>query len=177
MPVKLRRRILAIAVCLALIAPSYAQSVPIAVARGPVSLLVYVAEARGFFAKEGVDVRQVACTSGKECLKLLRDGAAAFCHLRRSARCSRWFGSRRSGRSHPGHHQHVVQPDQGRRPQLGGHSGAGGHRRQAGRHGPRVIRTVPAASMARAAPHRGERYPGSSRVGTRAGADVPAPFR
>ena len=75
---KLRHLILAITACSALMAPSYAQPVPIAVARGPVSLLVYVAEARGFFAKEGVDIRQVACTSGKECLKLLRDGIATF---------------------------------------------------------------------------------------------------
>lgn len=53
-----------------------AQPVTIAVSRGPVSLPVLVADARQFFAQEGVDVRMLKCTSGRECLKLMSDGLA-----------------------------------------------------------------------------------------------------
>ncbi|WP_284616749.1 ABC transporter substrate-binding protein [Aquabacterium humicola] len=48
----------------------------LAVSRGSVSMLVYVAEARRYFADEGVDLRTVNCTSGRACLGLVGDGLA-----------------------------------------------------------------------------------------------------
>jgi ABC-type nitrate/sulfonate/bicarbonate transport system substrate-binding protein len=53
-----------------------AQALSIAVSDGPVSLPVYVADARGFFKDEGVAVRLVECRSGQACYRLLADGQA-----------------------------------------------------------------------------------------------------
>lgn len=47
----------------------------LAVSSGPVSLLVYVAEGNGYFKSEGLDLNLVECSSGRNCLKLLIDGA------------------------------------------------------------------------------------------------------
>ncbi|WP_173125050.1 ABC transporter substrate-binding protein [Pseudaquabacterium terrae] len=52
------------------------QPLTLAVSRGGVSLLVYVAEARRYFADEGADVRTVNCASGRACLGLVSDGLA-----------------------------------------------------------------------------------------------------
>ncbi len=53
-----------------------AQAAPLtlAVSAGPVSLPVYVAESRGFFKDEGLDLRLRDCASGRECYQWLVDG-------------------------------------------------------------------------------------------------------
>jgi NitT/TauT family transport system substrate-binding protein len=53
-----------------------AQAAPLtlAVSSGPVSLPIYVAEARGFFKAEGLDLRLRECASGRECYQWLADG-------------------------------------------------------------------------------------------------------
>lgn len=53
-----------------------AEGLTLAVSKGPVSLLVYMAEAEGLFAKEGLDVRSVGCSSGRECMQLMTEGKA-----------------------------------------------------------------------------------------------------
>ena len=55
-----------------------AQAAPLtlAVSEGPVALPVLVADARGFFKDEGLDVRQIDCRSGLECAQRLFDGQA-----------------------------------------------------------------------------------------------------
>ena len=54
-----------------------AQAAPLtlAVSSGPVSLPIYVAQARGFFKDEGLDLRLRECASGRECYQWLADGA------------------------------------------------------------------------------------------------------
>ena len=54
-----------------------AQAAPLtlAVSSGPVSLPIYVAEARGFFKDEGLDLRLRDCASGRECYQWLADGS------------------------------------------------------------------------------------------------------
>ena len=47
----------------------------LAVSSGPVSLPIYVAESRGFFKDEGLDLRLRECASGRECYQWLADGA------------------------------------------------------------------------------------------------------
>ena len=44
------------------------------VSHGPVSLLVYVAEAQRYFEQEGLAIRRMKCESGRECLQRLRAG-------------------------------------------------------------------------------------------------------
>jgi len=64
---------------LALAAPGRALAglpMTIAVSRTPLSLLIFVAEDRGFFAKEGVEATLKDCVGGHRCLKLLLDGQA-----------------------------------------------------------------------------------------------------
>ena len=39
------------------------------VSHGPVSLLVYVAEAQRYFEQEGLAIRRMKCESGRECLQ------------------------------------------------------------------------------------------------------------
>lgn len=51
-----------------------ARELEVAVARGPVSLLFYVAEHGGHFAAEGVAVRLQDCGSGRECIARLAEG-------------------------------------------------------------------------------------------------------
>ncbi len=59
-----------------LLAPALACAavLSLAAADGPVSLPVYVAQARGFFAAEGLELRVQECRSGRECYGLLADG-------------------------------------------------------------------------------------------------------
>ena len=54
-----------------------AQAAPLtlAVSSGPVSLPIYVAESRGFFKDEQLDVRLRECASGRECYQWLADGS------------------------------------------------------------------------------------------------------
>jgi len=46
----------------------------LAVSSGPVSLPIYVAESRGYFKDEGLDLRLRECDSGLECYQWLADG-------------------------------------------------------------------------------------------------------
>ena len=62
-----------------LLAPAFARAaaaLSIAVSDGPVSLSVYVAQARGFFAAEGLDLHVKDCRSGRDCYALLAQGHA-----------------------------------------------------------------------------------------------------
>lgn len=51
-----------------------AEPLKLAAARGPVSLLVYVAEARGYFRQEGLDLQLRDCSSGRDCHRMLSEG-------------------------------------------------------------------------------------------------------
>ncbi len=53
-----------------------AEGLRIAASRAPVSLPLYVALQRGFFADEGLDVTIADCIGGTRCLKQVLDGAA-----------------------------------------------------------------------------------------------------
>jgi NitT/TauT family transport system substrate-binding protein len=62
--------------CALLLFPGRAQASPftLAVSSGPVSLPIYVAQKRGYFADEGLDLQVRECHSGRECYGLLADG-------------------------------------------------------------------------------------------------------
>ena len=62
--------------CMLAMSAIRAQATPLtlAVSTGPVSLPIYVAEARGFFKDEGLDLRVRDCASGRECYQWLADG-------------------------------------------------------------------------------------------------------
>ena len=53
---------------------AHAAPLTLAVSSGPVSLPIYVAEARGFFKDEGLALRLRECASGRECYQWLADG-------------------------------------------------------------------------------------------------------
>ena len=53
---------------------AHAAPLTLAVSSGPVSLPIYVAQARGFFKDEGVELRLRDCASGRECYQWLADG-------------------------------------------------------------------------------------------------------
>jgi ABC-type nitrate/sulfonate/bicarbonate transport system substrate-binding protein len=53
-----------------------AQPLTLAVAQTPLSLPIYVASEKGFFAAEGIDVRLSECTGGHRCLKQLLEDQA-----------------------------------------------------------------------------------------------------
>ena len=53
---------------------AHAAPLTLATATGPVSLPIYVAQARGFFRDEGLDLRVRDCDSGRECYQWLADG-------------------------------------------------------------------------------------------------------
>ena len=57
-------------------APCRAAELVLAVSRTVLSLPVHVAEAQGFFAREGVAVRTEDCTGGHRCMQQLLDGSA-----------------------------------------------------------------------------------------------------
>ena len=57
---------------------AHAGTLSLATSDGPVSLSVYVADARGLFKAEGLDLRVVPCRSGRECLGLIDAGQADF---------------------------------------------------------------------------------------------------
>jgi ABC-type nitrate/sulfonate/bicarbonate transport system substrate-binding protein len=62
--------------CALLMFANRAQATPLtlAVSAGPVSLPIYVAEARGYFRDEGLELRLRECASGRECYEWLADG-------------------------------------------------------------------------------------------------------
>lgn len=68
-----RRSAVAVALLVAAVA-ARAEPLTLAVARGPVSLLVYVAQARGYFREEGLDLQLRECGSGRDCHRLLSEG-------------------------------------------------------------------------------------------------------
>lgn len=53
-----------------------AEALVLAVSRGPVSLPVYVAQAKGYFEAAGVTVHLSDCSSGRRCLELMMQGQA-----------------------------------------------------------------------------------------------------
>ncbi|MFL6628186.1 MAG: ABC transporter substrate-binding protein [Vitreoscilla sp.] len=55
-------------------ARAHAAPLTLAVSSGPVSLPVYVAQARGLFKDEGLDLAVRTCASGRECYAWLADG-------------------------------------------------------------------------------------------------------
>ncbi len=55
-------------------APAHAAPLTLGVSSGPVSLSLYVAEARGFFKDEGLDLQLRDCASGRECYQWLAEG-------------------------------------------------------------------------------------------------------
>ena len=63
--------------CVLLTCVARAQAAPLtlAVASGSVSLPIYVAEARGYFKDEGLDIQLRECASGRECYQWLADGS------------------------------------------------------------------------------------------------------
>jgi len=61
---------------LAALLPCGAAELRLAVSRGPVSLPLYVAEAKGYFSAEGLAVKMLACHSGRECFQQIESGAA-----------------------------------------------------------------------------------------------------
>lgn len=78
-PVARRRAAAALALAaLAWLAPGLAQADPlrIAASRSPVSLPLYVAQRRGFFTEEGLDVTVIDCIGGSRCLRVLLDDKA-----------------------------------------------------------------------------------------------------
>ena len=62
--------------CALLLFASRAHAAPLALAvsSGPVSLPIYVAQARGFFRDEGLELKLRECASGRECYQWLQDG-------------------------------------------------------------------------------------------------------
>jgi len=56
--------------------PAAADTLRIAASRSPVSLPLYVAQSRGFFADEGLDVTVTDCVGGSRCLRQLLEGQA-----------------------------------------------------------------------------------------------------
>lgn len=53
-----------------------AEPLRLAASRTPLSLAVFVAQDKGFFAAEGLDVRITECAGGVRCLRMLLDGQA-----------------------------------------------------------------------------------------------------
>ena len=65
-----------VAALLTLAGAARADELVLAVSRGPVSLPVYVAQAKGYFDATGVAVRLSDCSSGRSCLELMMQGRA-----------------------------------------------------------------------------------------------------
>ena len=61
---------------LALCAPAWAAPLTLAIARTPLSLPLYVAQAQGYFADAGLAPKIVDCIGGHRCLQLVLEGGA-----------------------------------------------------------------------------------------------------
>lgn len=72
----IRVAVSALALALTLFGTAKAQDLRLAVARGPVSLPIYVAESQGYFEREGIVVRAQECASGQSCFQLLAEHKA-----------------------------------------------------------------------------------------------------
>lgn len=78
-PIARLRRCLRLGLVALLLGPAgcaLAAELTLAVSRTALSLPLYVAEAEGFFAAEGVSPKLVECIGGQRCLRRLLDGAA-----------------------------------------------------------------------------------------------------
>ena len=64
-----------LALCV-LVPAAWAAPLVIAVSRSPLSLPLFVAEARGYFAAEGLQPRLTECVGGGRCLRMLRESRA-----------------------------------------------------------------------------------------------------
>lgn len=74
---RLRRRLAGgLLAGLALLDVADAVDLRLAVSRGPVSLPLYVADAKGYFSAEGVGVRLKECHTGRQCFTQLEEGQA-----------------------------------------------------------------------------------------------------
>jgi len=60
----------------AVVASAQTPSLTLATSRSPLSLPIYLADAAGFFAAEGLNVKLLDCVGGHRCLKLVLDGQA-----------------------------------------------------------------------------------------------------
>ncbi len=60
------------------VAAASAQALKVAVSRSSLSLPLFVAEARGFFADEGLQVQLVGCLGGHRCIRQMLDGEVAL---------------------------------------------------------------------------------------------------
>lgn len=67
---------LAALACLGCGLPAWAAPLTLAVARTPLSLPLYVAQAEGYFAANGIAPKIVDCVGGHRCLQLVLDGGA-----------------------------------------------------------------------------------------------------
>lgn len=66
--------VLALASCCGLVAGAAAQTLNLGVSDGPVSLPIYVAQANGYFEREGLSLSTRSCSSGRDCYKLMAEG-------------------------------------------------------------------------------------------------------
>ena len=62
--------------CLAVALPAWADTLTLAIARTPLSLPLYVAQAEGYFASAGLAPKIIDCVGGHQCLALVLDGSA-----------------------------------------------------------------------------------------------------
>jgi len=70
----MRTWVLALAACCGLVAGAAAQTLSLGVSDGPVSLPIYVAQANGYFEREGLSLSTRSCSSGRDCYKLMAEG-------------------------------------------------------------------------------------------------------
>lgn len=69
-----RARGLALLLGCAAASATWAQTLTLAVSRGPVTLPILVADGQGLFKREGVDVQLRDCSSGRQCFQWLAEG-------------------------------------------------------------------------------------------------------
>ena len=62
--------------CLAAAQPAWADTLALAIARSPLSLPLYVAQAEGYFASAGLAPKIIDCVGGHQCLALVLEGSA-----------------------------------------------------------------------------------------------------
>jgi ABC-type nitrate/sulfonate/bicarbonate transport system substrate-binding protein len=65
---------LALVSCCGFVVSAAAQTLSLGVSDGPVSLPIYVAQANGYFDREGLSLSTRSCSSGRECYKLMAEG-------------------------------------------------------------------------------------------------------